>query len=85
MPNNNIHQELQELRAEIEDLKREKQETENIKIIDKKDIENSINIFKDNITEVFETLKKDYKNISPVTAIGLFTLGVIFGRTTSSK
>jgi len=85
MTNNNIHQELQELRREIENLKKEKEKTENIKLIEQENIDNGIEIFKENINELFETFKKDYKNISPVTAISLFTLGVIFGRTTSSK
>ena len=77
-----IHQELQELRLEVQNLKSE-QSTE----VTKTSLETTIKDFleKDNINELFETIKKDYENISPITAIGLFTLGAIFARSLSSK
>jgi len=78
MINNTIQQELEELRLEIENLKEQKVQKE-------KSIEDFTSDVKDNMNELLETIKKDYADMSPVTAIGIFALGVIFGRFSSSK
>ena len=91
-----IQKELETLRLEIENLKEQKKQTQDTKIIENKDIEATITKFlesthnfkgdaKDSINELLKTIKKDYANISPITAIGLFAIGMIFGRVTSSK
>ncbi len=86
MINNTVQQELEELRLEIENLKEQKEQTKSSKITEqKKSIEDFTSDVKDNINELLETVKKDYADMSPVTAIGIFTLGVIFGRFSSSK
>ena len=86
MIDNDIHQELEELRLEIEDLKEQKKQTKATKITAQEEsIENFKSDVKDNMNELLETIKKDYADMSPVTAVGLFALGVIFGRTTSRR
>ncbi|MDA7817707.1 hypothetical protein N9A28_05920 [Sulfurimonas sp.] len=84
---NTIYQELEALRLEVESLKKEKDTIKDSHTEEVKGIETTIKDFleKDNISELFETIKKDYANISPVTAVGLFALGAIFARSLSRK
>ena len=86
MIDNTIHQELEELRLEIENLKEQKKQNKDTKTIEQeKSIEDFTSDVKDSMNELLQTIKKDYKDMSPVTAIGLFALGVIFGRATSRR
>ena len=91
---NTIYQELEELRLEVENLKKNKEvnaESTNNFVqaaeVTKDQIQTTIKDFleKDNINDLVETLKKDYASISPITAISIFTLGVIFARALSRK
>lgn len=41
--------------------------------------------FKDALSNLLETFKKDYENLSPTSAIVLFALGAAFGHALSSK
>ena len=78
MINKTIQQELEELRQEIENLKEQK-------VQKKESIEDYKSDIQDNMNELLETIKKDYADMSPVTAIGIFALGVIFGRFSSNR
>ncbi len=85
MTNNDaVLQELKTLRLEVENLKDKANETKTLEL---KDIETTIEDFLKSAksNKLLQTLKKDYENISPVTAIGLFALGAIFTRSLSSK
>jgi len=91
---NTIYQELEELRLEVENLKKNKEvnaESTNNFVqaaeVTKDQIQTTIKDFleKDNINDLVETLKKDYASISPITAIAIFTLGAIFASALSRK
>lgn len=84
---NNIYKELEALRSEVQNLKKQKEQTKDINNDEDSNIETSIKDFldKNKINELIETIKKDYENMSPVTAIGLFTLGAIFARAISRR
>jgi CRISPR/Cas system-associated endonuclease Cas3-HD len=102
-----MHEELEMLRQEVEQLRKDKElreEEEKIKLIEdkkKKELEvnkikektqeivGSINETKTDTKEAFNTLvdtvKKDYDNLSPTSAVLLFALGALFGSSLSSK
>jgi SMC interacting uncharacterized protein involved in chromosome segregation len=102
-----MHEELEELRREVEELKRQKeaetkrrkqeereaQEAKEMEIEEveakAKEIISSIEEGKSDAKEVFDellkTIKKDYENLSPTSAILLFALGAAFGHALSSK
>lgn len=40
---------------------------------------------KDTLSDLLETFKKEYENLSPTSAIVLFALGAVFGHALSSK
>ena len=102
-----MHQELDELRKEVEALKKEKKEREEQAQIEtlkaEKEQLNNIeqaeakvsNIIeslesgkadaKETLNHLLDTIKNDYKNISPISAIALFALGAAFGNVISSK
>ena len=50
-----------------------------------KSIESGKSDAKEVLNELLETLKKDYDNLSPTSAIVLFALGAAFGHALSSK
>ena len=102
-----MHEELEMLRQEVEQLRKDKElreEEEMVKLLEEKETKKieiskvknkaeeivcSIKEKKEDTTEVFSTLvdtiKKDYDNLSPTTAVLLFALGALFGSSLSSK
>ncbi len=95
MENMTMQQELEMLRAEVEALRREKEEEVEQDVVDQEEASSSRAVAlkkkageveeeaRDQLQELLETLKKDYENISPITAVLLFALGTAFGRSIS--
>jgi len=84
---NTVQEELEELRSKVENLKNTKNQIQDTATKELENIETTVKDFldKDNINELIVRIKKDYENMSPVTAVGLFALGVIFARVISRK
>jgi hypothetical protein len=102
-----MHEELEMLRQEVEQLRKDKElreEEERVKLLEKRELKEleiskvkdkaeeivgSIKEKKEDTTEALNTLvdtiKKDYDNLSPTTAVLLFALGALFGSSLSSK
>jgi hypothetical protein len=95
MGNMTMQQELEMLRAEVEALRQERDETEQEKgrELEKVSVGRTKALrekagkiegeARDQLQDVLETLKRDYENISPITAVLLFALGTAFGRSIS--
>lgn len=91
-----MHQELDLLRKEVIELKKQKveaQKTEMIEIEEEKaeivaleeEEEHLEGEFKSQINEFVEKIKIDYDNLSPVAAVLIFALGAMFGSSFSSN
>jgi 23S rRNA pseudoU1915 N3-methylase RlmH len=102
-----MHQELDMLRAEVEELRKQKEERERIEraeaikaeeaeqqeIEEAKEkaeeimesLEEGKMDAKETLSQLLDTIKKDYENLSPTSAILLFALGAAFGHALSSK
>ena len=88
---------LKKQKAEQEKLERqqalkaeEKQAQETAEAVEKEEgimnsLEESELDAKEALKELVETVKNDYKNLSPTSAIVLFALGALFGNALSSK
>lgn len=102
-----MHQELEMLRTEVEELKKQKTEKEGQEQLEAleakerhqqqileferkaKEIKESLKRgetdAKEMLDHLMDTIKEDYKNLSPTSAIVLFALGAAFGNALSSK
>lgn len=102
-----MHQELDMLRKEVEELKKQKKaqeeearakalEAEKEQKVEMAEAESKAEEImttlqegkvdaKETLDQLLETIKNDYKNISPTSAIVLFALGAAFGHALSSK
>ena len=97
MENMTMQQELEMLRAEVEILRQDKEkevaeqqesgeqeQSSSRRAVDLREKAEMIEEeARDQLQELLATLKKDYEDISPVTAVLLFALGVAFGRSIS--
>ena len=102
-----MHKELDMLRIEVEELRKQKEEREKVKSeeaikaenVREKELlkaeEKAKEIIesleegkmdaKETLNHLIDTMQKDYKNLSPTSAIVLFALGAAFGHALSSK
>ena len=102
-----MHQELDMLRKEVEELRQQQEEQEKIELAEAlkaeearekeqieaeeqakeimESIEEGTTDAKEVFNELLQTIKKDYENLSPTSAIVLFALGAAFGHALSSK
>jgi hypothetical protein len=102
-----MHKELDMLRMEVEELKKQKeereieaqaeiekteilQEQEHLEAEEKADeimesLKEGETDAKETLHHLVETIQKDYRNLSPTSAIVLFALGAAFGHALSSK
>ncbi|HEC05310.1 MAG TPA: hypothetical protein ENJ12_00525 [Thiolapillus brandeum] len=101
MPKMTMREELEMLRREVEELKRQQQEeavaektgpVEEAEALIRQKLEAAGDKvdeirgeMKDQLEELADTLKSEYEHLSPVAAVFLFALGVVFGRVISSK
>ena len=72
------------LKAEIAQENLEKEAEKDIKEISESAEADEV-APKDTLSDLLETFKKDYENLSPTSAIVLFALGAAFGHALSSK
>jgi len=79
-------------KREAEEVKRKEKEAELIEAEAQEDAEEIMGSFeegkmitRETVNDLVETVKKDYQNLSPASAILLFALGALLGRTLSSK
>ena len=102
-----MHQELDLLRKEVEELKKQKvaqekeerlkaKKEEEKKVLEVAEAEEKAEEImesleegkidaKETLDQLLLTIKKDYENLSPTSAIVLFALGAAFGHALSSK
>jgi len=91
-----MHQELDLLRKEVIELKKQNVEAQKTEMIEteeekakiealKEEEEHLEGEFKIQINEFVEKIKTDYDNLSPVAAVLIFALGAMFGSTFSSN
>ena len=102
-----MHQELDMLRKEVEELRKQKKQREKEEQLKAKkaeeakaleiaeaqekaeeimeSLEEGKNDAKETLNQLLDTIKKDYENLSPTSAIVLFALGAAFGHALSSK
>jgi len=102
-----MHQELDLLRKEVEELKKQKaaqekeerlkakkeEEAKALEVAEAQEkaeeimesLEEGKTDAKEMLDQLLQTIKKDYENISPTSAIVLFALGAAFGHALSSK
>jgi len=102
-----MHQELDLLRKEVEELKKQKaaqekeaqlkaKKEEEAKALEAAEaqekaeeiiesLEKGKTDAKEMLDELLQTIRKDYENLSPTSAIVLFALGAAFGHALSSK
>ncbi len=102
-----MHQELDMLRKEVEELRKQQKQKEKEARIEAQKAEESKALeiaevqekaeeimasleegksdAKETLNQLLDTIKKDYENLSPTSAILLFALGAAFGHALSSK
>ncbi len=93
-----MKEEIEQLRKEVEQLRKEKEAAELAKaraeeetaekqeaFVDEavEEVKKLKGEFGDSFKEIAEQVKKDYENLSPATAVLLFALGALFGRSLS--
>ena len=100
-----MHQELEELRREVEELRIQKKEQAKAQEVETlreaaleqqeqeevqeqaeelmESIESGELEVKESISTLINDAKEQYKNLSPLTAVALFALGTMFGRSIS--
>lgn len=91
-----MKQELEALRAEVERIKRKQIETDESAALPESDILSPVDsILKeapemakevgDKLKSLIAEVEDEYDNLSPTIAVLIFALGVLFGRSLSSK
>ena len=100
MPKMTMREELEMLRKEVEELKRQQEGGDEKGQLPAEDTETPISHglelagekvgeitdeMKEQLEELAGMLKKEYEQLSPVAAVLLFALGAVFGRAISSK
>jgi len=100
MPKMTMREEIEMLRREVEELKRQQEEAVQEETAPDEGAETLIrqkfeqagdkveeikDEMKEQLEELADTLKQEYEHLSPVAAVFLFALGVVFGRVISSK
>ena len=85
-------QKMEREKREAEEAKRKEKEAETVEAEVQETAEEIMGSFeegkiitRETVNELVETIKKDYNNISPASAVLLFALGALLGRVLSSK
>ena len=76
-----LEEELAMLKKEVEALKKQNE----AQVSYEEDVDGESIDFQGEFQELIEKVKLDYENLSPITAVGIFALGALFGRSISSK